>query len=274
MGFLDVSSGGGVFLEIGDKSHKKKIRPLVAEPIQKWLHKFPTPETAADINGKLEKLRLRDYHEEICTSTDRRGSGCRVHSRPDPAWNFLSTRDQTNKKGQRVDFPAAPKWFVPVWDYDAGAVKMLRGGSQIYDEMNKWYDTGRAITECDWEVWKEGEGKSTEYKSMRCDASAFTVEVTEEQKKEVMDGFIEEYKPLPDDKLAEKMAVLSVEEAKKRFLEKSNKGGQTALPAAGSSPQLPPASDPRSALKALFPTWSDEQIDAALAAQAAAANPQ
>lgn len=274
MGFLDSNSTSS-FVEVTDKKHK--IRPLISKPIKKWLHKFPTPESVVEIDGKPEVLRLRDYHEEICTSTDQRGSGCAVHGRQDPAWHLLTGRDQTNKKGQRVDFPASPKYLTLCWDYDAeggaGDVKWLKGGSQIYAEMNKWDDTGRSITECDWFVWKTGKGKTTEYASSREDCTTFNGVVTDERKAQALEELKKEFTSLAAGELERAMVACSPAQAKAKFLEGRRGLSAPALSAAPAQPQLPAAQlSPLESLRLAFPQLAEDQLKSMVAL--ATQNPQ
>lgn len=278
MGFLNSNSQQSIFVDINGPDKKRRVRPLISKPQQKWLHSFPTPETIVQVDGKPVQIRLRDYHEEVCVGTDRRGSGCLVHNRPDPAWNYLSQRDQNNKKGQRVDFPSKPKYFTLVWDYDDNRVAWLRGGNQIYGEMDKWDDTGRSIEECDWLLWKIGQGKTTEYQCTRLDSTTFTVEVPQADKEAAMHDLQIELTPLSPQALEQAIAVMTPEQALAKYLESQRPGGNSVpqLPPASVAPQLPPAVAPVSpqveALRKVFPGMTDDQINVIISG--AAANPQ
>jgi hypothetical protein len=249
MAFLTAGGAPTIFLEIGDKSKSKLVRPLVQSPIQIWGHNVQSVEVAVQVNGAIEKARLRDYHYEQCVAIDRRGTGCTLCNSVDPGWNMLDPKNQTNKKGQRVDFGKKPVWLLPVWSYADQAIRVLRGGNQVYEQMDDWDTQGKNIMDCDWMLWKEQIGQQrqqVEYKSSRQDSTAFTAaSVTQDQIKEAMAEALKNYNPLPPDKLFEKMAVLSIEEGTKRLLEAKARSNP-ALQGAPTQPALPAASTPAS----------------------------
>ena len=234
MAFLN-NSGLDIFLEIPVEPASKMFRPLAKEPIPIWGHGFPTPETAVQIpGGKAELLRLRDYHFEPCVAIDKRGTGCACCSTIDPAWNLLGPKEQTNRKGQRVDFPKRPVYLMPVWSYADNAIKVLRGGNQVYEDMDKYDTEGRDIRACDWKVFKTGTKMTTKYFTSRQDSSTFAMSISDADIKQAMADALKEYMPTPPDKLPGRMAVMSVEEATKKFME-----SQRTAPIAG-APALPP----------------------------------
>lgn len=243
MAFLNAGGAPTIFLEITDKA--KLVRPLASAPIPIWGHNINSIESAAQINGKVEKIFLRGYHFEVCTATDRSGTGCRLDNRIDPGWNQLEAKAQTNRRGQRVDFPKKPVYLLPVWSYADNAIKMMRGGNQLFENMDAWDTQGHNIMDCDWSVWKEQKGQNkmnVEYKSQRMDSSQFTAaEITDEQKKQCVAEAMKNYTPLDDAKLFAKMNVLTVEEATKNLLE-ARARSNPALAGAPQQNALPPAS--------------------------------
>lgn len=276
MAFLN-NSGLDIFLEIPAEPASKLFRPLAKEPKQIWGHGFPTPETAVQIpGGQATVLRLRDYHFEVCTAVDKRGTGCACCSSTDPAWALLGAKDQTNKKGHRVDFPKRPIYLLPVWSYADNAIKILRGGNQVYENMDKWDTEGRDIRDCDWKVFKTGQAKTTKYFTSRQDSSTFTVNIDKAAFDSAWADALKEYMPTPVDKLMQKWNVMSVEEATKKFMESQRTApiaGAPALPPGGfqGQPQLAAPSGPPTDLSALQKQLADLQAQLASATKTAAA---
>jgi hypothetical protein len=275
MGFLDANGGSGIFVEVPDMQHKKLLRPLADKPTAIWGHGIPSPETYITLStGKTLPARLRDYHFEICTATNRRGQGCRVCNRQDAAWNFLSQRDQTNRKGQRVDFPKKCVYIIPVWDYEEQEVKILAGGNQLFEEMAKYSDQeGKDVRACDWYVWKGGQGKTTKYESSRQDATTFSETVSAERIAEaVKEAVLDRYTPLSDEELNRKLLPMTVEAARAQLEAGEGKGAAPTAPGlpSGVVPQLiAPTDDPKLvAARALFPGKTDDEIKAILAGAA------
>lgn len=254
MAFLN-NSGIDIFLEIPVEPASKMFRPLTKEPVQIWGHGFPTPEVAVMLpNGQSTLLRLRDYHFERCIAVDKRGTGCLCCSSTDPAWNLLGPKDQTNKKGHRVDFPKRPVYLLPVWSYAENAIKILRGGNQVYEGMDKWDTEGRDIRDCDWKVWKTGQGKTTKYSTSRQDSSTFTNPVDETNVKVALADALREYEPTPNDRLVAKQYAMTVAEATQKYMESQKQGpmvGAPALPVGGfaTQAQLPAATPDIDALQ-------------------------
>jgi hypothetical protein len=246
MAFLN-NSGLDIFLEIPVEPASKLFRPLTKEPVQIWGHGFPTPEVAVVLpNGQSTLLRLRDYHFERCVAVDKRGTGCICCNTTDPAWNVLGPKEQTNKKGHRVDFPKRPVYLLPVWSYADNAIKVLRGGNQVYENMDKWDTEGRDIRDCDWKVWKTGTRMTTKYHTSRQDSSTFTATQEESAIKAALADALREYEPTPPDALMKKQSIMTVQEATQRYMESQNQApmaGAPALPPGGFANQaaLPPA---------------------------------
>lgn len=268
MGFLDTTGNAGVFIDIPDAQHPKRLRPLADKPQGIWGHAIPTPETAVTLStGKAVIGRLRDFHFEVCTATNKRGVGCRMCNRTDTAWKFLSDRDQTNKKGQRVDFPKRVQYILPVWDYGEQRISILRGGPQLFEEMAKYTDQmGKDVRACDWQVWKTGQNKSTHYYSSRDDQSAFTVQVPSTQIDEVIkEALADSYTPLKDDELERKLLPQTVEQLKatlEKELAQGNGPVAGQLPGASEQKALPAApEDAQLALmRAVLPGKTDDEI--------------
>jgi hypothetical protein len=202
MGFLSENSGGpSVYLTVGDDKNKKLVRPLGAKPQSLWVHKIQEVKTMGPNN---QMITLRRFRHETCTATGRNGVGCYLCNTPDPLWHMLSKEEQTNKKGQRVDFPKTPIHILPVYEHTAAEVVVMRGGNQLFEEMDKWYDTQadrmKDLGRCDWQVWKTGQGKRTEYKSSRMDVSHFDVtpELIEKAKSVVAKALVDRNPTAPD----------------------------------------------------------------------------
>ena len=253
MAFLKQGNNS-IFLEIGDETKRKLVRPLVNKPICIWGHAFPSPEIAVQIpGGSIEKARLREYFFHVCTAIDRVGTGCVLHAAQDPAWQYLTQRDQTNKKGHRVDFPMRPHWLLPVWSYADTMIKVIRNSGQVFEGMDEWDTEGHDIRECDWQVWFKQLGndkRNRTYKSQRMDSAKFEITITEEQIKAAWDEAKKEYAPLTPEKIREKMLVVTPEEATKKYLQA--RAEQTSFNPAqltegtqGASPFPPLASQPQ-----------------------------
>lgn len=279
MAFL-TQNNNTIFLEINDENKKKLVRPLAVKPICIWGHAFPSPEILVQVpGGEVEKARLRDYFFHVCTAIDRIGTGCMIHNTQDPAWQYLPQRDQTNKKGHRVDFPMRPHWLLPVWSYADSMIKVIRNSGQVYEGMDQWDTEGRDIRECDWQVWFKQQGqdkRNRTYKSQRMDSAKFTIEIPDEQIKAAWDEAKKEYLPLPPEKLREKMLCLTPDEASKKFLaaraesvsfnpaqlSAADQPGASPFPPMNSGqPQLPATTQPASAPATTTPATSSQPAD-------------
>jgi hypothetical protein len=198
-------------------------------------------------NGQSTLLRLRDYHYERCTAVDKRGTGCICCNTTDPAWSALGPKDQTNKKGHRVDFPKRPVYLLPVWSYADNAIKILRGGNQVYEQMDKWDTEGRDIRDCDWKVWKTGTRMTTKYHTSRQDSSTFTNVQDEAAIKAALADALREYEPTPPDALIKKQAVMTIQEATQKYMESQKQAPMTGAPALPPGGFAPPAALPAAA---------------------------
>jgi hypothetical protein len=185
MGFLKESSNqSSINLDITETP--KLVRPAAVAPKAIWVHRVPSVGTMGP-DGKF--VGIRRFRYEVCTSNGRSGAGCFLCNTPDPLWHKLPPEDQVNRKSQRVDFPKACRFLLPVFSHLDNAMFIMEGGSQLYENMDKWYDlqsnAQKDLRRCDWQVWKEGAKKQTRYKTDRLDASAysFTAEQVEEAKK-------------------------------------------------------------------------------------------
>jgi hypothetical protein len=275
MAFLNSGGADDIFLKIEEGDQRAKMfRPLADKPIALWGHNVQSIETAALLpTGKNQMVRVRDYIFHRCTSTNRAGVGCGFCNQQDPAWSILDTTDQTNRKGQRVDFPRRPHYLMPVWSYADNAVKVLKGGNQVYEDMDKWDTAGRNVRECDWSIWKEGQKKSTKYKTMRQDATAFNVPLEPGIAEKAMEEALGTYTILTPDEIMKAITPISVDAAVALFMRSNAQSAGLQLPASPTSglPQLPaapagvPTVDPLAGLSAA----QIEALKAVLAAQAA-----
>jgi hypothetical protein len=184
MGFLkDSSSAETFYLEVTEEGTLN--RPLSTKPQSMWVHKIQAVKTVGPNN---QLTIVRPFSFETCTATGRNGAGCALCNTPDPLWHMLADDERTNRSGKRVDFPKTPRHFLPVFNHTLQAVRILEGGNQIFEEMDKWYDAqspaNQDLRRCDWQLSKAGKAKMTKYKSVRMDASAFSV--TQELQNEAM----------------------------------------------------------------------------------------
>lgn len=184
MGFLnDSSKGESIYLEV--KEEGTLVRPVATKPQSIWVHKIQEVQTMGP-NNQLQTIRK--FAHETCTATGRNGVGCFLCNTPDPLWHMLAADEQTNRGGKRVDFPKSPIHILPVYNHELGQAKIMKGGNQIFEEMDKWYDAqppqGQDLRRCDWRVSKAGQKKRTKYTTIRMDATAFqiTPEILEEAK--------------------------------------------------------------------------------------------
>lgn len=206
MGFLsDSNKQNSIYVEITDM--KKKVRPLARVPTSEWVHGIGEVKTA--VPGGQD-TKLRGYSTHVCTSTGRGGVGCTLCSMRDPLWAKLPPKSQVNKKGQRADFPKKPRHRIIVWDYADQRVKFLRGGNQLFESMDKWFEMQKDspalqdLSRCDWAVWKSGTGFTTQYSCDRFDASPFDITADiRAQMAQVELQVIEDDKPLSPQALSE-----------------------------------------------------------------------
>ena len=177
MGFLNNKEGGatklgGVYLELSEEP--KRFRPLAKSPTSIWIHRInPIKIIGPDAQPK----QLRKYATEICVSTGRSGAGCFPCTTPDPMWDKLEQKNKTNKKGARTDFPKSCVHLLPVLDLVTGKVVVMKGGNQLYEDMDKWYDmqdeNGKDLRRCEWQAFKTGKDIFTKYNTVRLDATSF-----------------------------------------------------------------------------------------------------
>jgi hypothetical protein len=160
MGFLDIK-GSSIYFNV--EQQPKLFRPLMLKPESMWVYMIPSVKEPR--NNKLETIRR-------FRSVDARFSNW-MKDNPDPLWDKLDTESQYNRKGERVDFPVRPQFILAVYSYQDNDVKIIKQGSQIYEEMEAWADSGGNVMDCDWLAWNVGESRTKEYKTQRQDASHF-----------------------------------------------------------------------------------------------------
>lgn len=172
MGFLkDSASAPSIYTEI--KEEPVVVRPMASKPQSIWVHKI---QEVVTMKGN-EEVVVRRFSQETCTANNRTGQGCTLCSTPDPLWHMLKHDEQHNRAGKRMDFPKSPVHLLPVFNQTLGQVEVLKGGNQLFEEMDKWYDMQaereKDLRRCDWRVWKTGQKKRTKYESLRLDPTAF-----------------------------------------------------------------------------------------------------
>ncbi len=180
MGFLNSNDGGGkkvsdIYLDLSEVP--EKFRPLAKQPTSVWIHRINTVKV---IGPDAQPKQLRKYATEICVSTGRSGAGCYPCTTQDPMWDKLEAKNKTNKKGARVDFPKACTHLLPVLSLSTGKVKILKGGNQLYEDMDKWFDVqpderSKDLRRCEWQAYKTGKELFTKYNTVRLDATPFQV---------------------------------------------------------------------------------------------------
>lgn len=239
MGFLNDSKPQSIYLEV--RKEGDLVRPLAAKPQSIWTHKIHEVSTMGPDN---QPIVLRRFAYETCTSTGRGNAGCYLCNTPDPMWHKLGSQEQTNRQGKRVDFPKAPIHILPVFNHSTQDVVVMKGGNQIFEEMDKWFDTqpeaNQDLRRCDWNISKEGEKKRTKYKSVRMDATAFQInEALLEKAKSVMAQALADRNPTDPNKLA---AMIRGESGAPALAEGATVPVQAALPGYGPQPTqaLPP----------------------------------
>jgi hypothetical protein len=95
-------------------------------------------------------------------------------------------------------------------------VKLLKGGNQLYAEMDKWHtsqpDGAKDLRRCDWVAWKEGKGLFTKYQTTRLDTTPF--EVTEEMEDKAVEVLAlgNEHLKAPDSATLTKLVNLIADE--------------------------------------------------------------
>ena len=177
MGFLNNNNGGGsklggAYLELSEEP--KRFRPLAKQPTSIWIHRInPVKVIGPDAQPKL----LRKYATEICVSTGRSGAGCLPCLTQDPMWDKLEAKNKVNKKGARTDFPKSCVHVLPVLDLTTGKVCVLKGGNQLYEDMDKWFEMqaepNKDLRRCEWQAFKTGKDIFTKYSTVRLDATPF-----------------------------------------------------------------------------------------------------
>lgn len=155
---------------------KVAVRPGAKVPSGVWVHQI---HEVVDVKPNGEKVTIRRYKTELCTSTGRNGSGCRMCSMKDPLWSRLPPEKRTNKKQQRTDFPKRVIHILPVFNHKLGVWQILKGGNQVYEQMDTWYDSQpseelKDLRRCDWVVSAEGQKMRKKYTTTRLDATPHT----------------------------------------------------------------------------------------------------
>jgi hypothetical protein len=74
-------------------------------------------------------------------------------------------------------FPVSRRFAANVWDYDAGSVKVLIAGPQVFNKFKEAANVGIDPGSCDWAITKTGAGLMTKYELVRYDSSPFTAAV-------------------------------------------------------------------------------------------------
>jgi len=251
MGFFDNTNNNGVksksttYVELSETP--TTLRPVRPAPTPVWVHKIHKvvykSVTGAD-------LVVRGYATFACTSTGRGGVGCPICATKDPLWHMLGQREQYNSKKLVVHFPKAQIALLPVKNVQTGEIRILKGGQQVFEEMNKWWDLQQPhqqdLTRCDWSFWKTGKAERTKYQSSRLDPTPVTFTAEElAQADAVLKAALADLTPPPHDQF---MALVSgnvdvLETMKTERGLDVNATQQTIVAAAQGSPQvaLPPS---------------------------------
>lgn len=189
MGFLNQNKLQGDKKKDGDYFEASEenvvVRPGLKVPIGVWVHQIHQVEKT-EANGMTTVLRR--YGTEICTSTGRGGSGCRVCNTKDPMWDQLPLEKRTNKKALRVDFPKRMINVLPVKNMKTGSWQILKGGNQVYEQMSIWHDAqkdeaAKDLRRCEWSISATGKGQRRKYSTTRMDVSSYTF--TDEDNQEI-----------------------------------------------------------------------------------------
>jgi len=165
MGFLSIK-GNSIYLSID--ANAKPVRPLAREAISKWVRSIPG---CTKVGADNKEQQLRKF-----TMIDADFSQW-LKNNPDPLWDQLEHQDKFKQSGERQDFSLRPQHILPVWSYADNDVKVIKQGNQLFEEMDRFDDTGGDVTTCDWMVWFEGNGRRKSYKTSRQNPTGFAVEV-------------------------------------------------------------------------------------------------
>ena len=141
----------------------KLIRPLLDEATQRWVRSIP----GCSVTDGKKKIVLRQYRMVEADFA----KWCKEN--PDPLWDKLDNKSKFNRKNERTDFPARAQIILPVWSYADSDVKIVKQGSQFYEEMIKYDSQGGKATACDWICWTEGADFNKHYLTARQDQSPF-----------------------------------------------------------------------------------------------------
>jgi len=165
MGFLSIK-GNSIYLSID--STAKPVRPLAVEAVSKWVRSIPS---CTVVGPDQKEKTLRKF-----TMVDADFSNW-LKDNPDPLWDQLNHQDKFKQNGERQDFALRPQHILPVWSYADNDVKVIKQGNQLFEEMDRFYDTGGDVTTCDWMVWFEGNGRRKSYKTSRQNPTQFQCNV-------------------------------------------------------------------------------------------------
>jgi hypothetical protein len=138
----DVMASMGLVREAAeDYILTKMIHERWIMPKSYWDHKIPA------IPGK------RYYSTVACSGKGR----CRLCMDNDAA------RESGVSENKYLPFPVSKKFVVPAYFYDLKTVLFVRGNQQFFDDIAKYVNkNGSAV---DFEIYKEGKGLTTAYKS-------------------------------------------------------------------------------------------------------------
>jgi hypothetical protein len=109
-----------------------------------------------------------------------------------------------------VDFPKTAIHIMPVFDTELASAKICKGGNQLYEPMDQWFDLQKSdadkdLRRCDWSVWKTGKSVKTQYNAARMDPSPFTIDpAMEETAKQLVKKAMDDLR-VPNEQLHEKM---------------------------------------------------------------------
>jgi len=138
----DVMASMGLVREAAeDYINTKMIHERWIMPKSYWDHKIPA------IPGK------RYYSTVACSGKSR----CRLCMENDAA------REAGTSENKFLPYPVSKKFVVPAYFYDLKAVLFVRGNQQFFDDIAKYVNKNGSSV--DFEIYKEGKGLTTAYKS-------------------------------------------------------------------------------------------------------------
>ena len=178
-------------------ANPRPIRPLNNKTVSMWTHTIPN---CSIVTPQGNKITLRQYREV----GENQDFVAWFKNNQDPLWDKLDDKSKfARKDNKRQDFPSRLRHLMPVWSYLDNDVKLVKQGSQLFEEMDKFDDVGGGdITSCDWLVWSKGSSVNVRYESSRQDQKQFVCpidqQLLQQKVKACMDQAFADLNPFKD----------------------------------------------------------------------------